>query len=154
MRKVSNKLGRESLEVEGLSSLRISVTSPQRRGVQRKKILSFTRDVRILIRSIPFGKVASYGQIAVMAGDARQARQVAWILHSTSERESLPWQRIISAKGRISLLPSCGGREQARRLRAEGVRVDFDGKIDLSIYGWQPRRKRTATLEKMNLTRL
>jgi len=86
--------------------------------------------------------VASYGQIASLAGDARQARQVAWVLHATPEGEGLPWHRVINSRGRISLPPGRGGKEQARRLRVEGVRVDGSGVVDLKIHGWKARPKR------------
>ncbi len=107
-----------------------------------------------MIKSIPRGKVAAYGQIAALAGDARQARQVAWILHSTPGREGLPWHRVINSRGRISLPPSRGGREQAGRLRAEGVPVGSGGTIEVREFGWNPRSRKTAVLEKMDLTRL
>lgn len=92
----------------------------------------------MLVRRIPRGKAAAYGQLAALAGDARQARQVAWILHAAPESAGLPWHRVVGAGGRISL-PGRGGREQARRLRAEGVRVGQGGAVDLKTYGWKPR---------------
>jgi methylated-DNA-protein-cysteine methyltransferase-like protein len=113
----------------------------------KRGLLPFTRQVRTLIRSIPRGAVASYGQIASLAGDARQSRQVAWILHATPEGEGLPWHRVINSRGRISLPPGRGGKEQARRLRAEGVRVDSAGAVDLKIYGWKTRPKRGRALD-------
>ena len=78
------------------------------------RALPFTRKVRALIRAVPRGRVASYGQIAALAGDPRQARQVAWILHASPESEGLPWHRVLSARGVISLPAARGGREQAR----------------------------------------
>jgi len=118
------------------------------------RIRPFTERVQSVIRAIPRGKVASYGQVAALAGDARQARQVAWILHSTSEGEGLPWHRVIGARGRISLPRGRGGSEQARRLRREGVRVGANGTIALAVFGWRGRSGRTTALEKMDLNRL
>ncbi|MHB8053700.1 MAG: MGMT family protein [Candidatus Aminicenantales bacterium] len=102
-------------------------------------LLPFTRKVRDLVRRIPSGKVISYGRIAALAGDGRQARQVAWILHATPEREGLAWHRVIGSRGRISLPPDKGGREQAGRLRAEGIRVGPGGTVDIRKYGWKAR---------------
>jgi len=116
--------------------------------------LPFTRAVREIIRSIPRGKVVSYGRIAALAGDARQARQVAWILHSSSEKAGLPWHRVIGSRGRISLPPGRGGREQRRLLLGEGVRFQAGGTVDWRVYGWAPRRAKISRLEAIDLTRL
>jgi methylated-DNA-protein-cysteine methyltransferase-like protein len=83
------------------------------------------------------GKVATYGQIARLAGKPRGARQVSWILHSQSEKYRLPWQRVIGANGRISLPLNRGFFEQRRLLRQEGVDVDDRGRIDLKTFRWQ-----------------
>lgn len=101
--------------------------------------LPFTRAVRDLVRRIPRGRVSTYGTIAALAGNARHARQVAWILHAASESEGLAWHRVISARGCIALPPEKGGREQARRLRREGVRVGLGGAVDIRKYGWNGR---------------
>lgn len=82
--------------------------------------------------------MATYGQIAHLAGKPWGARQVAWILHSQSGRYRLPWQRLIGAAGRISLFPGRGLEEQRRLLRAEGVAVDARGRVDLGEYRWRP----------------
>ncbi len=62
---------------------------------------SFSERVKEHIKQIPHGKVAMYGQIATYARNPRAARQVAWILHSSSRKDSLPWHRVINNKGRI-----------------------------------------------------
>jgi len=97
----------------------------------------FCASVREWIAAIPFGKVATYGQIAHLAGKPWGARQVAWILHSQSEKYRLPWQRVIGTNGRISLPPGKGFFEQRRLLRHEGVKVAARGRIDLKIFRWQ-----------------
>ena len=117
--------------------------------MKRRGLLPFTLQVRNLVRRIPPGRVASYGQLAALAGDARQARQVAWILHATPETEGLPWQRVINSRGRISLPPRAGGAEQARRLRAEGVSVGPGGSVDMIKFGWKAR---SAALKKPPLS--
>lgn len=111
----------------------------------------FTREVKRAIRAIPRGRVATYGQIAALAGRERGARGVAWILHSSAEKAGLPWHRVIGAAGRISLprgrrrgtcpsaaRPQGGFEEQKMRLLAEGVAVGPGGRVDLERYRWEP----------------
>jgi len=98
----------------------------------------FTREVKKAIRSIPRGRVATYGQIAALAGREHGARGVAWILHSSSEAAGLPWHRVIGGPGRISLPRGRGFAEQKARLIAEGVAVGPGGRVDLKRYRWEP----------------
>jgi methylated-DNA-protein-cysteine methyltransferase related protein len=98
----------------------------------------FTREVKKAIRSIPRGRVATYGQIAALASREHGARGVAWILHSSSEAAGLPWHRVIGAAGRISLRRGRGFEEQRRRLLAEGVAVGPGGRVDLKRHQWEP----------------
>jgi methylated-DNA-protein-cysteine methyltransferase-like protein len=98
----------------------------------------FTREVKAALRRIPHGRVATYGQIAALAGRERAARGVSWILHSSSEAAALPWHRVIGGLGRISLPRGRGFEEQKRRLVAEGVAVGPGGRIDLKRYQWEP----------------
>ena len=110
----------------------------------------FCVSVRKRIAAIPAGKVATYGQIARLAGKSWGARQVSWILHSQSKKYRLPWQRVIGANGRISLPLNKGFFEQRRLLRQEGVHVDDNGRIDLKTFRWQaegepPRLKKKGT---------
>lgn len=100
---------------------------------------AFTRKVKEAVRAIPRGRVATYGQIAALAGRYRAARGVAWILHSSSEAASLPWHRVINAKGGISLKPGKGFEIQKKKLEAEGVAVNPRGCIDLERFRWEPR---------------
>ncbi|MCG8550602.1 MAG: MGMT family protein [Desulfobacterales bacterium] len=96
----------------------------------------FTQDVVEIIKSIPEGKVSTYGTIALMAGHSNGARQVTRIIHSMSRKHNLPWHRIINAKGLISLPKSCGYEEQKARLQDEGVLFDAKDRIDLKQYLW------------------
>jgi len=91
-----------------------------------------------IIRQVPEGRVATYGQIAVYAGNRGAARQVSWVLHSSSDKENLPWHRIVNSSGRISLKPQRGYELQKSLLQAEGVFFDEDDRIDLEKYGWNP----------------
>lgn len=94
-----------------------------------------TLRLEALIRSIPRGRVASYGSIARAAGIPNGARQVARLLHSRAEGQDLPWFRVVKKDGGIAL-PRGGGFEvQKELLSAEGVAVSPSGKVDLERYG-------------------
>ena len=86
------------------------------------------------IRSIPEGRVASYGQVAAAAGDPRLARQVSWILSRDSSKFNLPWQRVINSSGGISLEGERGDLQRAL-LVSEGVEFTQAGKISLKRFG-------------------
>ena len=90
------------------------------------------------IRAIPPGKVATYAQVAALAGNYRAARQVARVLHSSAEKDRLPWHRVINSRGSISLKRGRGFEEQRRLLVEEGVRVSRLGRIDLEAFQWEP----------------
>ncbi len=102
----------------------------------RKNSVFFERVLEIL-KQIPRARVATYGQVARMAGNPRAARQVAWILSSSSRRHSLPWFRVINSRGTISLPPGAGFEEQRRRLAAEGVAPDANGVYSLKERQWR-----------------
>ena len=112
---------------------------------------SATEGLRALIlwavARIPRGKVATYGQIAVLAGFAGHARQVGYALHALPEGSDLPWHRVIGASGRISLRrESLEWSLQRALLEAEGVEVSPGGAIFLEKYQWRPAgvRRRSA----------
>jgi methylated-DNA-protein-cysteine methyltransferase-like protein len=92
--------------------------------------------IREVLASIPRGRVISYGSAAALAGLPNGARQVVRILHSSAEKEGLPWHRFLRKDGSIAL-PQGGGYElQKSLLEAEGVAVSPSGKVDLSRFGW------------------
>ncbi|MCY3858892.1 MAG: MGMT family protein [Gammaproteobacteria bacterium] len=93
-----------------------------------------TNTIKWIIESIPCRTVATYGQIAELAGLPRRARLVARVLSTSDDSDCLPWHRVIRADGRIAPRPSA--HLQMERLRAEGVAV-VDGKVNLSKYQWQ-----------------
>jgi len=99
---------------------------------------SFTERVKDIIKKIPRGKVATYGQIAAYAGNPRGARQVVRILHSSSGKDKLPWHRVVNRQGRIGLKPSHGYEIQRELLRKEGIRFDKNDTIDFDLYLWSP----------------
>ena len=98
----------------------------------------FTAEVIALIKSIPKGKVATYGQIAYLTGLYPSVRRVVWILHSCSEKERLPWHRVVNSKGAISLRPGKGYEKQKEMLQKEGIVFDKRDRIDLERYLWEP----------------
>jgi len=79
--------------------------------------------------------VATYGQVAALAGNRRGARQVVRVLHSSSRKEGLPWHRVINSKGMISLTGE-GFDIQRSLLEAEGVEFDEKGKVNLRSFQW------------------
>lgn len=97
---------------------------------------TFQEKVIRIIRNIPAGSVATYGQIAEYAGNRRGARQVSYILHALSGREQLPWHRVINSKGCISLRPGHGYELQKQLLRDEGIVFNADDRVDLKRFGW------------------
>lgn len=100
--------------------------------------MNFTAMVVDVIKSIPHGKVATYGQIAMLAGNRFGARQVVWILNSMSEKEKLPWHRVINSQGKIALKQGAGYEIQKKLLLNEGVKFDKKDKINFKLYLWQP----------------
>lgn len=87
------------------------------------------------VRQIPRGKVATYGQIAEMAGDRKMARAVGNALHKNPDPEGIPCYRVVNSKGELSGEFAFGGKgRQAALLMADGIEV-IDGKVDLAKYG-------------------
>lgn len=95
-----------------------------------------------VVRRIPRGRVATYGQVATLAGLPGQARQVGYALHATPSHMALPWQRVVNARGEVSLPLSGSGKLQLALLASEGVLANAAGRIDLTRYQWKPRRPR------------
>jgi len=100
--------------------------------------MKFEQRAKTLIKAIPRGRVATYAQLASLAGNYRAARQVARVLHASSEKEKLPWHRVNNIRGGSSLKPGRGFEEQKRLLKKEGVPADRSGRIDLEKYLWEP----------------
>lgn len=98
---------------------------------------SFRENVLNIVRKIPFGKVVSYGQVALLADNPRGARQVGWILHAMGL--NTPWWRVINNKGYISIRSNPElAIEQKIKLEQEGIIVDNNFNIDIKKYRWIP----------------
>ena len=92
-----------------------------------------------VVRRIPHGRVATYGQVAALAGMAGRARQVGYALHALPEGNALPWHRVINARGEISLRSEPGWEGFQRfLLEEEDVEFSLAGRVDLERFGWQP----------------
>ncbi len=102
---------------------------------------TFRDRVYYVTRRIPAGRVATYGDIALLAGSPRAARAVGQALNRLLGRETdIPWQRVINADGRISIRDEMSrARRQRRRLRDEGIEMT-GWSCDLATYRWQPER--------------
>src|SRR4051812_23166747 len=90
------------------------------------------------VARIPRGRVATYGQIAALAGLPGHARQVGYALHRTPDGLAVPWQRVLNAKGEIALRADpVAAKHQRALLRGEGVRFRRNGMVDLRKYAWK-----------------
>ncbi len=101
-----------------------------------------------IVRRIPRGRVATYGQVAELAGLPGGARQVGYALHALGPASTLPWQRVVTARGSVSPRSLPGWeRVQRRVLEDEGVVFGLNGRVDLERHRWRakarrPRRRR------------
>ena len=90
------------------------------------------------VRRIPRGKVATYGQIATLAGLDGHARQVGYALHNLPSPSNVPWHRVVNARGEVSPRTSGDSHELQRMLlEAEGVEFSLAGRLDLKRFGWK-----------------
>ena len=89
-----------------------------------------------VVKSIPKGKVATYGQVATLVGNANLARTVGNALHANPDNSIIPCHRVVNCKGEVAEFYAFGGPDAQRRLlESEGVTFKENGKIDLKIYG-------------------
>jgi len=93
-----------------------------------------------VVRRIPQGRVATYGQVAELAGLFGKARLVGYALYRVVEDSDIPWHRVVNARGQISESPWRNGSDDLQRvlLEAEGVRFRADGTLNLREYLWRP----------------
>jgi len=103
------------------------------RGITYDRIYS-------VVRRIPKGRVATYGQIACLAGIPRQPRQIGYALAALRDHLPVPWHRVVNSKGEISQRSEPGFEERQRiLLQSEGVVFDVNGRISLSRFRWRPK---------------
>jgi methylated-DNA-protein-cysteine methyltransferase related protein len=96
-----------------------------------------------VVKRIPRGRVATYGQVASLAGLAGHARQVGYALHALPHGSTVPWHRVVNARGAISMRSMPGAElVQQQLLAREGVRLDARGRVKLSQVCWAPRDQR------------
>ncbi|MHB8191704.1 MAG: MGMT family protein [Bellilinea sp.] len=100
-----------------------------------KKDITYQQAVYNIVRQIPRGTVASYGQVARIAGGGISARMVGYALAALPPSTNVPWQRVINSQGKISL-PGFGRVMQEKLLREEGIVFGPDGRIDFDEFGW------------------
>ena len=113
---------------------------------KEKKENSFEKIYEV-VRQIPVGKVATYGQIAALAGNRRWSRVVGFALHVNPDPDGIPCFRVVNRKGEVSeAFAFGGGNRQIELLEAEGIPCP-DGRVDLKKYQWE--RVTTDYLEKM-----
>lgn len=123
--------------------------SPRRAAATRDEdglVLRYQRFYRV-VRRIPRGRVATYGQVAALAGAPRGARLAGYALSALrGAAHDVPWQRVLGARGRgsagVSLKDPMGAAVQRDLLEREGVALDARGRVDLARFGWRPRGAR------------
>ena len=103
------------------------------RGITYDRIYSMVRRIRK-------GRVATYGQIARLAGIPRQPRQIGYALAALRDHHPVPWHRVINSKGEISQRSEPGFEELQRiLLEREGIEFDVKDRISLSRFRWRPK---------------
>jgi methylated-DNA-protein-cysteine methyltransferase-like protein len=91
-----------------------------------------------VVRQIPRGRVATYGQVATLAGLDGHARQVGYALHALPSSMKVPWHRVVNARGEVSARTGGDSHELQRKLlEAERVTFDARGRIDLEHFRWK-----------------
>ena len=100
--------------------------------------MSFFESVYSIVRKIPKGKVATYGQIAALIGQPRKSKIVGWALHKNPYYGEVPCHRVVNRNGELSPSFAFGGQDnQKKLLEYEGIIFEKDGKINLSIFKWE-----------------
>jgi methylated-DNA-protein-cysteine methyltransferase-like protein len=97
------------------------------------------RKIYTVVEQIPVSKVATYGQIAALAGMPGCARQVGYAMHALPEDSAIPWHRVVNARGEISIHSEPIYADiQRKLLEAEGIEFNRSDRIDLQKYQWYP----------------
>jgi methylated-DNA-protein-cysteine methyltransferase-like protein len=102
------------------------------------QLSSFDR-IYSVVRNIPKGKVATYGQIARMAGNPKWSRVVGYALHKNPDPKHIPCYRVVTKAGELSSAFAFGGIQVQRiLLAADGIQFDHNGNVIMSVYQWKP----------------
>jgi methylated-DNA-protein-cysteine methyltransferase-like protein len=120
------------------------LTGPERlnRASARRSTMSSYQRIWEVIRRIPRGRVATYGQVAALAGMDGAARLVGYALHAAHDH-ALPWHRVVNARGRLSLARKDPASATTQHLRLEHEGVTFvRGAVKLELHRWKPRKLR------------
>jgi methylated-DNA-protein-cysteine methyltransferase-like protein len=122
---------------------------PRRPTAPRASAASDLRaKIHTIVRRIPSGKVATYGQIAALAGFPRHARQVGYAMRDLPQDSDLPWHRVLNARGEVSSRAAVGWEDVQRDLlEQEGIELARE-LVDLARYGWKPRTTHPRPGEK------
>lgn len=126
------------MEPGDLSKEGVAGSGVSKPGALESGLLEPDKDQKIwlVVLAIPPGKVASYGQIAAMAGLGRQARYIGRALGKLPAGHSVPWYRVIRSNGQIAFPPGSEAyQQQVSRLQADGVKV-VNGRVSMSRFGW------------------
>ena len=108
-------------------------------SVERGSVSPSYARIYAVVDRIPHGRVATYGQVAALAGLAGRARQVGYALHALPSDADTPWHRVINAKGAVSPRSEGPWEDYQRHLlEGEGVVFDTAGRVDLSSFRWEP----------------
>jgi len=100
---------------------------------------TYATKILAVVRRVPCGKVATYGQVAALAGFAHAPRLAGYALHALPDGSPLPWHRIVGAGGKLSLarLSPDGALLQRLKLEAEGVGFDARGRVKMKEHTWK-----------------
>ena len=133
----TNQTFQNSVSLNRTGQIDISKKSNLKREASQTVTDELALLILAVVVTIPVGKVASYGQVAALAGLPKHARLVGRVLSRMDDSSEVPWHRVINAQGRISLsqLDDLGFNEQQARLLSEGV-VIKNGKINFKDFGW------------------
>jgi methylated-DNA-protein-cysteine methyltransferase-like protein len=120
-----------------------SARSRARDGERRGSPSGAYARIYAVVRRVPRGRVATYGQVAAAAGFAHAPRLAGYALYALPEGTPLPWHRVVGAEGRLSLarLSPDGALTQRMRLEREGVAFDARGRVVMRDWGWGPPAK-------------
>ncbi|EJO69660.1 MGMT family protein [Leptospira kirschneri] len=126
--------------------------------MKHKKVnseISFFKEVYVLVKKVPKGRVTSYGRIAALLGKPRAARAVGYALNALSkdQEQKVPWQRVINSQGKISFRGDTGRSIlQKKILEDEGIKFDSADKIDWKVFGWPDMPPSKSLPKKRKLT--